>query len=207
MPKFSDLIIDLGAKGAQKLLKVPLKNAASYYDTHISLLKDAYKALEKAKDVKAQSDKLDKNLYEIKRAAAELKSAIPKKPELPKKEDKSWGKSKKHSSYKDALKAYVTGITVAIVALEDYIKKAESTKKSHEDALAKFFNAAQDAKLQKGDWAKIGSIPNQHAMETILANEGATKKMIDKIVTEKKALLALYKKSLGPAMKAKSAAS
>ena len=38
MPSMSDIIVDLGAKGANKLLAIPLKKAAAYYEVHIDLL-------------------------------------------------------------------------------------------------------------------------------------------------------------------------
>lgn len=206
MPSMSDVLIDLGAKGAYKLLQVPLKKAAVYYKVHIDLLKDAFKALEKGNEIKAQVTKLSANTTEIKRTAAELSTEIPKKPEAPKKDGKSWGKSKKHTSYKAAMEAYVSGITTVIVALEEYIKEAEASKKAIESALQDFQNAAQDAQQKKGAWAQLLTITHLNAMAELLSNDRETTAAIAKIIDDKKTLLSAYQKALGPAMKEANAA-
>ena len=206
MPSMSDIIVDLGAKGANKLLAIPLKKAAAYYEVHIDLLKDAFKALQKSNEIKAQVKRLATNTTEIKRAAAELTTEIPKKPELPKKDGKSWGKSKKHTTYKAAMDACVVGITVVIVALEDYIKTAEAAKKTIENALKEFQSAMEDAQQQKGAWAKLLAVSHQHAIAELLSNDRETTAAIDKIIADKQSVLGAYKKALGPAMKEASAA-
>ncbi|QYK39811.1 MAG: hypothetical protein KF887_10000 [Paracoccaceae bacterium] len=202
----SDLIIDLGAKGANKLLQVPLKKAAIYYETHIDLLKDALKTLLKGNEIKAQVAKLEANTFEIKRSAAELSTEIPKKPEPPKKDGKSWGKSKKHTSYKAAMEAYVEGITLVIVTLEDYIKTAEAAQKTIAKAMQDFQDAAQEAQQQKGTWAKLLTVSHLDALQTMITNDAATQTAISKVIADKQAVLSAYKKALGPAMKEANAA-
>lgn len=206
MPSMSDIVIDLGVKAAQKMLKEPLKKASVYYDTHLKLLADAMKALLKDKEIKAQVDKLSKNAFEIKRSAAELKVVIPKKPEIPKANAKSWGKSTKFKSHKEALNAYVEGCSFIIVSLEDYIKKAEDAKKGIETSLKQFQKAAQDAQQKKGAFAKMQAISNLNAMADVLTIDRATTASINKIIAEKKAQLAFYKKHIGKAQSAAIAA-
>jgi hypothetical protein len=206
MPSLSDLIIDLGASGANKLLKVPLKKAAGYYEVHIDLLKDAYKALEKGNEIKAYVPKLAANTFEIRRAAAELSIEIPKKPEAPKKDGKSWGKSKKHTSYKAAMDAYVTGITVVIVALDEYLKTAEAARKKVESSVEEFQNAALEAQQKKGAWAKLMTVTNLGVMADLVSNDRETIAAINKIIDEKRALRDAYQKALPSAMKEANAA-
>jgi hypothetical protein len=206
MPSMSDVIIDLGAKGAYKMLEVPLKKAAAYYKVHLDLLKDAFKTLEKGNEIKAQVAKLAANATEIKRAAAELSTEIPKKPEAPKKDGKAWGKSKKHASYKDATEAYVSGLSTVMVALDHFLKDAEAAKKGIESALADFQSAAQEAQQKKGAWAKLLTVAHLNAMAELLSNDRETTAALNKIIDEKKSLYSAYQKALGPAMKEASAA-
>lgn len=206
MATVSDSIIDLGEKAAQSLLAVPLKKASAYYDTHLSLLKDAYKALQKDKEIKGQVDKFKKNMQDIRWASAELTAAIPKKPELPKKDAKAWGKKSKKSSYKEASKAHVDGVAVIIVALQDYLAKAESARKSIEVEIKKMHDAQESAKLKKGAWAKLQSVAESRALMDLLDSAPKMQTDIDKTIKHVSGLLTLYKKHMSAAQKAAIAA-
>lgn len=206
MASVSDMVIDLGEKSAKALLAVPLKKASAYYDTHLSLLKDAYKALQKDKEIKGQVDKFKKNMQDIRWASAELTAAIPKKPELPKKDAKAWGKKSKKSSYKEASKSYVDGVAVIIVALQDYLTKAESARKSVDAEIKKLHDAQESAKLKRGAWAILETVGQSKALMDLLDSAPKMKAEMDKTIKHVSGLLTVYKKHIGAAQKAAIAA-
>ncbi|MEP1963024.1 hypothetical protein [Tateyamaria sp.] len=187
MSAVTDRLIDLALGRVKKELEKSVGKAAAYYDTHLKLLKDSLKGLEKKKKMDSEIKKIEASLLNIKRGSFLLVAEMPKKLEWPKEGDKKWGKANKCTSFKDAQKAYMDGLSVAIVQLNDYIAKAEATRANIKDEAAKYLKASQDAQAKKGAWAKIESASLLDGMQQVININMSTGKEIDKIISAKKA--------------------
>ncbi|MEP1585502.1 MAG: hypothetical protein ABJR46_14900 [Tateyamaria sp.] len=203
MATTADLIMEYGTKAAQKLLSESLGKAAKYYETHINMLKDAYKAFTDDKEIKALVPKLKVQLSDISSECAAAMKGIPKKVDMPKKSAKTWGKSKKTKDYKEAMDFYMSGLGAVINELDALIKKAEKGHSQIEQLMKKLGAMVSSAKKRKGAWAHLKNISNQHAMAQLLDNERAMKASLDKNLSNLRQLRSTYNSALKAAIKVK----
>ncbi|MEM8590992.1 MAG: hypothetical protein AAGF13_00550 [Pseudomonadota bacterium] len=203
MASAADVIVDLGIKTAQSGLKKALNNASAYYDTHFKLLKDAYEAFKKDKELKSKISKIKASATEVKRQAARLKVEIPNHPSPPKKDAKSWGKKKKFTDFKEAKEAFVEGASYIIVTLDDFMKKADDSKKQIDKTIKDLQTALTSTQKKKGAWAKLQNVSNQHALGDLLTSQSGLISQIDKGVADLKKLRDEYQKAMFAAMKMK----
>ena len=199
----SDLIMDLGVKGAQKLLSVPLGKAAKYYDAHLKLFKEAVEAGKKGKDITSQVPKLQKQLNDYKREVATMTMNIPRNIQMPKKDAKVWGKSKKVKTYKEAMELYMTGLGACINTLEESIKNTENAKTSV-DKLEKNLLAVLQSKSKGGNLDIIATGVSSRKAFLDLGEVGKDiKASYATILADQNKRLKDYRKALSVAVKVK----
>ncbi len=167
----TDWIVDIGTKGATKVLGGVSKPILGYHKAHFKLLGQALKVAHKDRKFQDATNKISKNIQRLVDLGAQILHKIPSKPEPPGVYDHNSTTDEEISQWKQDVKTFIVGVNEVRKVLGAYISEAKVVANETRRKLSKLESQLKYMEKNVGVSNTISSAARYRDIQLVLGVE------------------------------------